>query len=192
MRNIYRSFLMLAVAAPLAAQGGAQMQGAAASVPAALAPAIGDVAPDFTAQWADSAGTRGTPVSLSQLRGKVVVIAFYPKDRTSGCTAEMTKFTNEYKTLFGDGVVLLPTSMDSLGSHTSWAKDMHMPFALVSDPEGKVAQLYASQRAPGAGFTRNTFVIGKDGKVAYAVTRFNAMSEDAYTQLAVAIAAAKK
>jgi peroxiredoxin len=69
---------------------------------------------------------------------------------------------------------------------------MHMPFALVSDPDGKVAQMYGSQRAPGAGFTRNTFVIGKDGKIVYAVTRFNAMAEDAYTQLAAAVAAAKK
>jgi len=191
MRHLYRSFLLLAVAAPLAAQG--TQQGAAPAPAAAPAtPAVGDVAPDFTAQWADSVGGRSAPVSLSKLRGQVVVIAFYPKDRTTGCTAEMTKFTNEYKTLFGDGVVVLPTSKDSLDSHTSWAKDMHMPFALVSDPDGKVAQLYGSQRTPGAAFTRNTFVIGKDGKIVYAVARFNAMAEDSYTQLAAAIAAAKK
>ena len=191
MRHILRPFLMLAIAAPLAAQS-AQMQGTAPAAPAPVTPAVGVLAPDFTAQWADSAGARTAPVSLSQLRGRVVVIAFYPKDRTTGCTAEMTKFTNEYKTLFGDDVVVLPTSMDSLNSHTSWAKDMHMPFALVSDPDGKVAQMYGSQRAPGSMFSRNTFVIGKDGKIAYAVTRFNALSEDAYAQLAAAIAAARK
>jgi peroxiredoxin Q/BCP len=188
MRNLLKSFLMLAAAAPLAAQN---QQGGAAPAPAAILPAVGDMAPDFTAQWADSAGTRSAPVSLSALRGKVVVLAFYPADRTSGCTAEMTKFRDEYKTLFGDGVVVLPTSKDGLESHASWAKDMKMPFALVSDPEGKVAQLYSSQRAPGAGFTRNTFIIGKDGKVLYA-KRLNPLSEDAYKEIAAVVAEAKK
>jgi peroxiredoxin Q/BCP len=189
MRNLLKSFLMLAVAAPLAAQN---QQGGAAPTPAAILPAIGDMAPDFTAQWADSAGTRSAPVSLSSLRGKVVVLAFYPADRTSGCTAEMTKFRDEYKTLFGDGVVVLPTSKDGLESHASWAKDMKMPFALVSDPEGKVAELYSSKSTrPGGGFARNTFIIGKDGKVLYA-KRLNPLSEDAYKEIADVVAAAKK
>lgn len=192
MRNLIKSLLMLAVAAPLAAQGGVQVQGNAPAAPAAAIPAVGTMAPDFTAQWADSNGTRSTPVSLASLRGKVVVIAFYPANRTSGCTAEMIKFRDEYKTLFGDDVVVLPTSKDGLDSHASWAKELRMPFALVSDPDGKMAQAYSSQRAPGAGFSRNTFVIGKDGTIVYAVTRFNALSEDAYAQLAAAVAAAKK
>ncbi|HET9424657.1 MAG TPA: redoxin domain-containing protein, partial [Gemmatimonadaceae bacterium] len=83
MRNLLKSALMLAIAVPLAAQGTQQ----AAAAPAPVTPAVGDVAPDFTAQWADSAGTRSAPVTLSSLRGKVVVLAFYPADRTSGCTA---------------------------------------------------------------------------------------------------------
>lgn len=185
---------MLAVAAPLAAQGQAVAGDTRSQVTLAAtgAPAVGTMAPDFTAQWADSLGTRSTPVTLSSLRGRVVVLAFYPADRTSGCTAEMTKYRDEYKTLFGDDVVVLPISKDSLASHASWAKDLHMPFALVSDPEGKVAQAYGSQSAPGRGFTRNTFVIGRDGKITYSVIRFNALSEDAYAQLAAAVAAAKK
>src|SRR5262249_9507362 len=84
-------------------------------------PAAGEAAPDFTAQATDSTGKAMT-VSLGALRGKVVVLAFYPLDRSSGCTAELTKFRDEYKTLFGDGVVVLPTSIDTLASHASWAK----------------------------------------------------------------------
>ena len=70
-------------------------------------PAAGEAAPDFTAQATDSTGKAMT-VSLSSMRGKVVVLAFYPADRSTGCTAEMKKFRDEYKTLFGDGVVVLP------------------------------------------------------------------------------------
>ena len=75
-------------------------------------PAAGEAAPDFTAQMTDSTGKTMT-VSLSSLRGKVVVLAFYPLDRSQGCTAELKKFRDEYKTLFGDGVVVLPTSVDT-------------------------------------------------------------------------------
>lgn len=192
MRTLFKSALMLAVALPLAAQQTVNPAAGQVTLASTGAPKAGDMAPDFTAQWADASGARKAPVSLSALRGKVVVIAFYPKDRTGGCTAEMTKFRDEYKTLFGDDVVVLPTSMDSLDSHASWARDMNMPFALVSDPDGKVAQAYGSQAAPGRPFQRNTFVIGKDGKIAYAAIKFNAFAEDAYKQLADAIAAAKK
>ena len=119
-------------------------QTTAATVPAA--PEVGQMAPDFTLPWADSSGTRGAPVKLSDLRGKVVVIAFYPQDRTQGCTIEMTRFRDEYKTLFGENVVVLPISGDSLASHHSWAKDMKFPFALVSDVGLKTAELYGSKR----------------------------------------------
>jgi peroxiredoxin Q/BCP len=180
----------LVVASLVATQLVAQQPGTPPAPPANF-PTVGMVAPDFTAPIAGKDGV-GQPVTLSKLKGKVVVLAFYPQDRTSGCTAEMTKYTKEYATLFGDGVVVLPISKDNLDSHASWAKDMGMPFSLVSDTSGTVAQAYASQRQPGAAFTRNTFVIGKDGKIAYAVFRFSALSEDAYTALGQAVAEAKK
>lgn len=158
----------------------------------AAVPAVGDWAPDFTAPVAGAEGIAAQPVTLSALRGKVVVLAFYPADRTGGCTAELTKFRDENATLFGDGVVVLPISKDGLESHASWAKDLKMPFMLVSDTTGVVARAYGSQSAPGRGFTRNVFVVGKDGKVAYTVVKLNALSQDAYTALAQAVAAAKK
>ena len=156
-----------------------------------VAPAVGDAAPDFTLPWADATGARATPASLSDLKGKVVVLAFYPKDRTSGCTAELTKFRDEYATLFGDGVVVVPVSADDLASHQSWATDMKFPFALASDPQLAIADKYGSHMAGRPVANRTVFVIGKDGKVAWSDLKFNALNEDAYTQLAAAVAKAR-
>jgi peroxiredoxin Q/BCP len=180
-----------AITAPLAAQtqsGQAQAGPAVAMMPA---PAVGQDAPEFSAPWADSSGIKSMPVSLESLRGNVVVLAFYPKDRSSGCTAEMTKFRDEYSTMFGSGVVLLPISIDSLDSHAGWAKDMHFPFGLVSDVNGVVAKKYASMMGTRPYFNRTVFVIGKDGKVAYTDMRFGALNQQAYDKLAAAVRSAK-
>ena len=160
-------------------------------MPAAVAPAVGDLAPDFTLPWADGKGTRSEPVALSKLRGQVVVLAFYPADYTGGCTIEMTKFRNDYKSLFGDGVTVVPISRDSLTMHTHWAKDSSFQFALGSDTAGTVAQKYASI-GRGKYFSRTVFVIGKDGKIVWAKTPFNAQAQVGYDSLAAAVAAAKK
>jgi peroxiredoxin Q/BCP len=159
------------------------------------APEVGSVAPDFTAPWADASGTRATPVRLSDLRGKVVVLAFYPLDRSSGCTAELHKFRDEYTKIFGPGagkdVVVLPISVDSLESHASWAKDDGFPFALVSDRDQTVAKLYGSTM-PGRHFdSRTVFVIDKEGKITYRNLKFGALVEKAYTDLAAEVAKAK-
>jgi peroxiredoxin Q/BCP len=178
----------------LAATAGAQSatQAGAATAPATPpGPEVGQAAPDFSATWADVSGARSTPVSLASLRGKVVVLAFYPKDRTSGCTAELTKFRDQYTTLFGDGVVVLPISADSIPSHVSWASEMKFPFALVSDPQLAAADLYGSHVAGRPVANRTVFVIGKDGRVAWREMKFNALNEDAYTALAAAVAKAR-
>jgi peroxiredoxin Q/BCP len=185
MRSMLRNtFILAALSATVA---GAQTQAGAAM---AKYPSMGEAAPDFNATATDSTGKQ-IPVSLKAMRGKVVVLAFYPADRSRGCTAELTKFRDEYKTLFGDGVVVLPTSVDSLGSHSSWAKDAHFPFAMIADTKGEVATKYGSQGAGRPMFKRTVFVIGKDGKVAYADTKFGALSQDAYDKLATAIKAAR-
>ena len=190
----YRSSLLAAVAlvtlsAGVRAQSATQ---AGTAAPAALAaPDVGQPAPDFTAAWADGTGPRSAPVSLAALRGKVVVLAFYPKDRTSGCTAELTKFRDEHAKLFGDSVVVLPISADSIASHVAWASEMKFPFALVSDPQLSVADAYGS-RAPGrATASRTAFVIGKDGNVAWREMKFNALNEESYAALAAAVAKAR-
>ena len=200
-----RSSLTLALAAAVLA--GLDARPAAAQTPATtattattttttttttvVAPAVGEAAPDFTLPWADATGGRTAPVKLSDLKGKVVVVAFYPKDRTSGCTAELTKFRDEYASLFGDGVVVVPVSADSMDSHVSWASEMKFPFALASDPSLSIAEKYGS-RVTGRPFANRTvFVVGKDGHVAWREMKFNALNEDAYTALAAAVAKAR-
>ena len=195
MRAIAKTFALVVLTTSV---GTAQAQQSSATPaapqpPAQTVPAVGDMAPDFTAPAAGKDGIASEAVTLSKLRGKVVVLAFYPADRTSGCTAEMTKFTKEYSTLFGDGVVVLPISKDNLESHASWAKDMGMPFVLVSDTAQTVAKAYGSLGSrPGSGFMRNVFVIGKDGRIAHNIVRLNALSEEAYAALGQAVAAAKQ
>ena len=188
MRRSLASLVLLAVAAAAPAAISAQAPSAPAAPPA---PEVGQLAPDFTAAWADTSGQRPAPVTLSALRGNVVVLAFYPKDRTTGCTAELTKFRDEYAKLFGAGVVVLPISADSIPSHVSWATDAKFPFALVSDPSLKVAEQYGSRVAGRPFANRTVFVIGKDGRVTYRELKFGALSEDAYTALAAAVAKAK-
>jgi thioredoxin-dependent peroxiredoxin len=190
----YRSSL-LAVAALVTLSAGVRAQSATqagTATPAPLAaPDVGQPAPDFTAAWADSTGPRSTPLSLAALRGKVVVLAFYPKDRTSGCTAELTKFRDEHAKLFGDGVVVLPISADSIPTHVAWASEMKFPFALVSDPQLSVADAYGSRTPGRATASRTVFVIGKDGTIAWREMKFNALNEESYAALAAAVAKAR-
>jgi thioredoxin-dependent peroxiredoxin len=187
MKSSFRAALLVTFAASAV---GAQASSAAGSVVPAAFPAPGDAAPDFSATATDSTG-KAIPVSLSSVRGKVVVLAFYPLDRSSGCTAELDKFRDDYATLFGDGVVVLPASVDSLGSHASWAKEAHFPFAMIADTKSELATKYGSQGGARPYFKRTVFVIGKDGKVVYADTRFNPLAQDGYDKLAAEVKKAK-
>ncbi|HUQ47194.1 MAG TPA: peroxiredoxin [Gemmatimonadaceae bacterium] len=171
-----------------------------ASAPAAVAPApppppetidIGKIAPDFTLPWADSIGPRSAPLRLSSLRGKVVVLAFYPGDRTTGCTAELTKFRDEYAKMFAGNTVVIPISADSIASHVSWAQDMKFPFSLASDTDLSVADQYGSHMAGRKTSGRTVFVIGKDGTILWRNLKFGALNEGAYTELAAEVAKAQ-
>ena len=153
------------------------------------APAIGTVAPDFTAQGADQSASQ--TISLSKLRGHVVVLAFYPADRSSGCTHELNKFRDEYSQIFGPDVVVLPISEDSLGSHVSWAKEAKFPFSLVSDEGGRIATAYSSMMAGRPYASRTVFVIGKDGRIADENLKFGALDQHAYDWLTSAVTKAK-
>ena len=173
----------------------ASTSAAPATAPAAPPPPaeieVGKIAPDFTMEWADSSGAIAAPLKLSNLRGKVVVLAFYPADRSSGCTAELTKFRDEYSKLFGEGVVVVPISNDDIASHSSWAKEMSFPFALGSDPQLAVAKQYGSWNPERKFASRTVFVIGKDGTILWRNLRFPALNESAYTELASEVAKAR-
>jgi thioredoxin-dependent peroxiredoxin len=188
----FRILHVLAATALLSAPVAARAQAAdAASAIIVNGPDVGQLAPDFTASWADASGARATPLKLSSLKGKVVVLAFYPRDRSSGCTAELTRFRDQHSMLFGQDVVVLPISADSIPSHVSWASEMKFPFALVSDPQLSTASLYGSRSVGRPVANRTVYVIGKDGKVAWRDLKFNALAEGSYTELAAAVAKAR-
>lgn len=155
-------------------------------------PLVGDRAPDFSLPWAsrDSIGG-GAWFGLSGQRGRVVVLAFYPKDFTSGCTAEMQTFTAQYQELFGDDVVVVGISTDSLATHVRFAQSLGAPFRLLSDPDQAVARKYGS--AGEKGYNRRTvYVIDPKGKVSYTDLRFGALDPKAYRELKSAIQDARK
>ena len=172
-------------AAPMQAMRSMSQPPLVASAP----PEVGTMAPDFAAQGADMSGAKS--VTLHDLRGQVVVLAFYPKDRSSGCTAEMTKFRDEFATIFGSGVAVLPISEDSVSSHVGWAHDAHFPFTLVTDDNGHIANEYGSMMTGRPYASRTIFVIGKDGKVEYRDLKFGALDQHAYDALQAAVAKAK-
>lgn len=188
------TFLIVVAIALTAGTGAAQSSPSRTPMqmmPASNTPSVGDMAPDFTAPWADTAGTKPQPVHLAALRGKVVVLAFFPLDRSSGCTAELTKFRDDYTTIFGreagQDVVVLPISIDRLSTHTAWAQEAHFPFALVSDSGQLVARLYGSTMTKLPYNARTIFVINRAGKVIYRDLRFGALNEKSYDALQAAV-----
>jgi peroxiredoxin Q/BCP len=122
---------------------------------------VGDRAPDFTL----SAAT-GAQVKLSdlRLRGPVVVF-FYPKDDTPGCTAEACSFRDRYDTFVEAGATVVGISSDSLASHDAFAQKHGLPMTLLSDADGRVRALYDVRPTLGLFPGRATFVIDKDGIV---------------------------
>lgn len=153
-------------------------------------PEEGQRAPLFTAPGATRDGPLATTFDLALQRGRVTVLAFYPRDFTSGCTAEFQTFRDRGAELFGDGVAVVGISVDSVESHVRFAQSIGHPYTLVSDPDLRIAKLYGS--ASDQGFARRTvYVIGKDGRVAYRNLRFGALDPKAYADLQAAVAAAR-
>lgn len=155
-------------------------------------PLEGDRAPDFSLPWATRDSVGGPQwFSLSANRGKVVVLAFYPRDFTSGCTAEMKTFAEQYSDMFGEGVVVVGISADSLETHVRFASSTGIPFQLLSDTDQRVARKYGS--AGQDGYNRRTvFVIDPKGRVSYTDLRFGALDPKAYANLKAAIRAARR
>ena len=126
----------------------------------------GDPAPDFTAE------TNGSGrISLSDFRGKCIVLYFYPKDNTPGCTKEACAFRDEFAEIKKRGAVVLGVSTDSPKSHDKFVEKYKLPFPLVSDAEKKIVTAYGvwgPKKFMGLKFTgthRMTFLIGPDGRI---------------------------
>ena len=128
--------------------------------------AVGDKAPDFTMPT-DGGGT----VSLSALRGKPVVLYFYPKDDTSGCTAEACGFRDAFPDYGKIGAAVIGVSRDPVASHDKFKKKYELPFVLASDQSGEVTERYgvwvekSMYGRKYMGIDRSTFLIDKDGVV---------------------------
>lgn len=126
----------------------------------------GDLAPDFSLPDAN-----GDLVNLTDLRGKWVVLYFYPRDNTPGCTKEACGFRDAYADYQSQDVVVLGVSTDDAKSHTKFVQKFNLPFTLLSDAEGKVATTYDSyglKKFMGKeymGVSRNTFLIDPEGKI---------------------------
>ena len=155
-------------------------------------PEVGRKAPDFTLPWAnrDGVGPAESPYQLWRDLGKTVVIAFYPRDFTSGCTAQMQTFTEQYDSLFGGDVVVVGINADSLTTHSRFAAKVGAPFRLLSDPDQAVARRYGSYGSGGRP-RRTVFVVGPDGRVRYRNLKFNALDPAHYTELGNAVRAAR-
>lgn len=183
MRSLKAALITLSLAAalPCAAQ---------APAGAPVGPQVGDQAPDFALPASARGAKLGAPVKLSALKGQVVVIAFYPRTRTSGCTAQMNAYRDKWDDLFkgGKGVTVLATSTDADTMQANWATEAKYPVTFVSDTAKSLAVPYAVARsATSSAYQRVLYVIGKDGKIAHVMRPFRELVEDSYTELAKAV-----
>ena len=131
-----------------------------------MAVAVGKKAPEFTLQ-----GSSKDSISLKDLKGKTVVLYFYPKDDTPGCTKEACDFRDSLKKFTSKKAVVLGVSPDTLKAHDKFIDKFELPFELLSDPDHAVAEKYgvwvekSMYGRKYMGIERSTFVIDPEGKL---------------------------
>lgn len=129
----------------------------------------GDQAIDFTLE-----ASNGEEVTLSELKGKNVVLFFYPKDQTPGCTKEACGFRDAIQAFEDLNTVILGINKDSVASHQKFVAKQELPFLLLSDPDGEICEKYGVIKEKNMfgkkrmGIERSTFLIDKDGNIAKA------------------------
>jgi peroxiredoxin Q/BCP len=137
-------------------------------------------APDFTLHDKD-----GKPVTLSDFRGKKVVLYFYPKDNTPGCTKQACSFAEHYPEFTQKDAVVIGISKDSESSHRNFADQYKLPFILLSDPDLAVIKLYDVWKEkllngqPAMGVVRTTYIIDETGKIISADDKVTAATNPA-------------
>ena len=136
---------------------------------------VGTKAPDFTLP-----DQNGNMHSLSDYRGKKVILYFYPKDNTPGCTKQACGFAERYPQFTEKGAVVLGISKDSVASHKKFEEKYGLPFTILSDPERKVIQAYDVWKEKmnygklSMGVVRTTYLIDEEGKIAKAFDKVKA------------------
>jgi len=129
-------------------------------------PAVGSMAPDF-----ELPADNGETVHLSDLRGKRVVLYFYPKDMTSGCTTQACGFRDNYPEITERNALVLGISPDGVNSHVEFKTKYDLPFRLLADEDHQVAELYGAWGEKSnygkkyMGIIRSHFVIDEDGRI---------------------------
>ncbi|MGB3206155.1 MAG: peroxiredoxin [Crinalium sp.] len=123
-----------------------------------MALTVGTTAPEFTAK-----DTNGNTVSLSNLAGKKVVLYFYPKDDTPGCTKQACSFRDNYSAYQGKDIVVLGISKDDETSHQAFTEKYNLPFPLLADVDGSIIKAYD---VDGGGYAKRvTYVVDENGKI---------------------------
>jgi peroxiredoxin Q/BCP len=148
---------------------------------------MGDEAPDF-----ETVDDQNNRVKLSELRGKRVVLYFYPKDDTPGCTRQACGFRDNYSSVEGKNSIVLGVSPDDAESHQAFKSKFSLPFPLLVDPEHAIAEAYnvwVERERDGnkfMGIARSSFVIDEQGKVIDA--HYNVTPEDSVESALAALA----
>ena len=128
---------------------------------------IGSMAPDFVLP-----DENGVEHRLSDYRGRRVILYFYPKDNTAGCTKQACGFGELYPQFLEKNAVVLGVSRDSVASHQKFKEKFHLPFTLLSDPEHRVIEAYGAWQEKknygkvSMGIVRTTYLIDEEGRVA--------------------------
>ncbi len=134
-----------------------------------MALTVGAVAPAFT-----TTDDEGNTVSLSDFQGKVVVLYFYPKDDTPGCTKQAQSFRDNYTEYQGKEVVVLGVSMDDQASHKQFKEKYGLPFTLLVDSDGAITKAYD---VDGGGYAKRvTYIIDGSGKITHVDANVNTSS----------------
>ena len=137
----------------------------------------GDKAPEFTAKDQD-----GTPVSLTDFKGKTVVLYFYPKDNTPTCTVEACDFRDNYQSLLSKGYQVIGVSADDEKSHKKFIKKYNLPFPLLADTDMEIVNAYGvlgEKKLFGReymGIIRTTFIIGADGAIQHVIDKVDSQA----------------
>ncbi|MEY5069619.1 MAG: hypothetical protein RLZ47_1481 [Bacteroidota bacterium] len=132
----------------------------------------GDQAPAFSAK-----NQNGETISLSDFAGKTVILYFYPKDDTPGCTAEACSFRDNYEALLAKGYVVIGVSTDDEKSHTKFVNKYKLPFNLIADTDKKIVEAYgvwvekSMYGKTYMGTARKTFIINPEGKIAHIIEK---------------------